>query len=88
MFLTKISLFFKSITIQLLDGAEEKGRNLYAKEVLFRGFDGDGTFHFVAEMFTRICRRGSAGKTNSTDLMDYLTCFELCFFLLMTVPQN
>ncbi|XP_057534426.1 uncharacterized protein LOC130812829 [Amaranthus tricolor] len=53
-------LFFKSITIQLLDGAEEKGRNLYAKEVLFRGFDGDGTFHFVAEMFTRICRRGSA----------------------------
>ncbi|XP_021762025.1 telomere length regulation protein TEL2 homolog [Chenopodium quinoa] len=50
-------LFFKSITIQLLDGAEEKSRKLYGKEV-YTGVDG--SFLFVAEMFARICRRGSA----------------------------
>ncbi|KNA11412.1 hypothetical protein SOVF_135530 [Spinacia oleracea] len=52
-------LFFKSVTIQLLDGAEEKSWELYDKEVLFHGTDVDGTFQFVAEMFARICRRGS-----------------------------
>ncbi|XP_056683454.1 uncharacterized protein [Spinacia oleracea] len=60
LFLTKVlSLFFQSITIQLLDGAEEKSWELYDKEVLFHGTDVDDTFQFVAEMFARICRRGS-----------------------------
>lgn len=53
-------LYFKNITIQLLDGAEEKNLMLYGKEVIFRGTDVDATFQFVAEMFARICRRGSA----------------------------
>ncbi|XP_010696186.2 uncharacterized protein LOC104908733 isoform X1 [Beta vulgaris subsp. vulgaris] len=53
-------LFFKSVATQLLYGAEEISCKLHGKEVLFRGTDVDGTFQFVAEMLTRICRRGSA----------------------------
>lgn len=83
-FLTKVlSLFFKSVTTQLLYGAEEISWKLHGKEVLFRGTDVDGTFQFVAEMLTRICRRGSAGKMGLYSLIGLivlaLRSFEVYF---------
>ncbi|GAB4860519.1 hypothetical protein Ancab_035679 [Ancistrocladus abbreviatus] len=47
-------LFFKEIIVQLFSAAEERNmENCAYSEV-------DGTFQFVGELFTRICRRGSS----------------------------
>ncbi|XP_024025007.1 telomere length regulation protein TEL2 homolog isoform X1 [Morus notabilis] len=51
--------FFKQITIQLLSLAEEKNLNLSNGGATIHIRDVDGTFLFVGETFSRICRRGS-----------------------------
>ncbi|KAK1359625.1 telomere length regulation protein TEL2-like [Heracleum sosnowskyi] len=53
-------LFFKQITIQILSVAEELDTNLCNGEVALHKTDVDGTIIFVGELFSRICRRGSA----------------------------
>ncbi|KAF4395042.1 hypothetical protein G4B88_017912 [Cannabis sativa] len=56
-----VCMFFKQITIQLLSLAEERNSNLVDGGAVFNGsgMDGYGTFTFVGETFSRICRRGS-----------------------------
>ncbi|GMN56825.1 hypothetical protein TIFTF001_025941 [Ficus carica] len=50
---------FKIITIQLLSLAEEKNLTLSDGGATLNVRDVDGTFLFVGETFSRICRRGS-----------------------------
>ncbi|KAL3529451.1 hypothetical protein ACH5RR_008773 [Cinchona calisaya] len=52
--------FFKSITAQLLAGAEEWDKNLPDGADSCNKMDADSTILFVGEIFARICRRGSA----------------------------
>lgn len=59
------SLFFKTITIQLLSGLQERAANLSDKFTSFNKIELDGTLLFVGESFSRICRRGSSGKFNN-----------------------
>ncbi|XP_017258407.1 uncharacterized protein LOC108227646 isoform X1 [Daucus carota subsp. sativus] len=53
-------LFFKQITIQLLNVAEELKTNFCNGKVVLHKTDVDGAIIFVGEIFSRICRRGSA----------------------------
>ncbi|PON45632.1 hypothetical protein PanWU01x14_257430 [Parasponia andersonii] len=53
-------LFFRQITIQLLSLAEERNLNLVNGGAIFNKSEMDSTFLFVGEIFSRICRRGSA----------------------------
>ncbi|KAL9225128.1 hypothetical protein vseg_001086 [Gypsophila vaccaria] len=52
--------FFKNITTQLLAAAEEISLKAHGKHIISDSSDVDVRFQFVGEMFTRICRRGSA----------------------------
>lgn len=61
--LQEYSSFFKQITIQLLSLAEEKNLNFSNGGATVHKRDVDGTFLFVGETFSRICRRGSVGKS-------------------------
>ncbi|KAI3884994.1 hypothetical protein MKW98_002386 [Papaver atlanticum] len=51
--------FFKQVTIQLLDGIEERGREISDKSYGLGSNVVDGTFLFFGETFARISRRGS-----------------------------
>ncbi|XP_077253052.1 embryo defective 2423 isoform X2 [Tasmannia lanceolata] len=53
-------LFFKQITVQLLSEALEREVELYNGTDTLDKTVVDGTFLFVGETFSRICRRGSA----------------------------
>nr|XP_010912892.1 telomere length regulation protein TEL2 homolog [Elaeis guineensis] len=52
-------LFFQQITKQLLVGAEERAMELLNKKDASNRNVLDGSFLFVGETFSRICRRGS-----------------------------
>ncbi|XP_038986826.1 telomere length regulation protein TEL2 homolog [Phoenix dactylifera] len=52
-------LFFQQITKQLLVGAEERAMELFNKKDASNRNVLDGSFLFVGETFSRICRRGS-----------------------------
>ncbi|KAF8399868.1 hypothetical protein HHK36_015739 [Tetracentron sinense] len=53
-------LFFKQIATQLLAGAEERAIELCGRADALDRSVVNGTFLFVGETFSRICRRGSA----------------------------
>ena len=55
------SLFFRQIIIQLLSLSEERDV-LLQNRVEFGKKDDNGALIFIGELFTRICRRGSAGN--------------------------
>ena len=57
-----LSLFFKSITTQLLSGAEEWDKNLPDGVDSCNKIYTHDTIVFIGEIVARICRRGSAGK--------------------------
>ncbi|XP_042515891.1 telomere length regulation protein TEL2 homolog isoform X2 [Macadamia integrifolia] len=52
--------FFKQVIIQLLAGAEERSVEIFNNGVALDQCVSDGTFLFVGETFSRICRRGFA----------------------------
>ncbi|XP_043695771.1 telomere length regulation protein TEL2 homolog [Telopea speciosissima] len=52
--------FFKQVIIQLLAGAEERSVEICYNEEALDQSVSDGTFLFVGETFSRICRRGFA----------------------------
>ncbi|KAJ8428736.1 hypothetical protein Cgig2_019029 [Carnegiea gigantea] len=49
-----------NIAVQLIAGAQERSLKTHSAHGVTSSTDVDGTFQFVGEMFTRICRRGSA----------------------------
>lgn len=55
------SVFFKQIVVQLLSLAEER-ETILLDNVDMDEMDKNGALLFVGEMFSRICRRGSAGN--------------------------
>lgn len=55
------SSFFRQIIIQLLSLAEERDV-IVQNRVEFGEKDNNGALLFIGELFTRICRRGSAGN--------------------------
>jgi len=62
-FFTSIfSLFFRQIIAQVLSLEEEKDVILIEKIETSNEMDKNGTLLFIGEMFSRICRRGSAGN--------------------------
>lgn len=62
-FFTRVfSLFFKQIVVQLLYLAEEREMILPENVDALDEMDKNGALFFVGEMFSRICRRGYAGK--------------------------
>lgn len=56
------SVFFKQIIVQLLSLAEEREMSLLENVDPSGEMDKNGALLFVGEMFSRICRRGSAGN--------------------------
>ncbi|KAI9100209.1 hypothetical protein K1719_024427 [Acacia pycnantha] len=77
--LTSLSshLFFRKIIIQLLSLAEESDVILQNR-VEFGEKDNNGTLMFVGELFTRICRRGSAGLLSSEVIPRVLSHVQSC----------
>ncbi|GMH01194.1 hypothetical protein Nepgr_003033 [Nepenthes gracilis] len=67
-------LFFKEITIQLLTAAEGENKEICDKSVISHRMEGDGTILFIAELFARICRRGSADLLISEVITRILRC--------------
>ncbi|KAK4256981.1 hypothetical protein QN277_006633 [Acacia crassicarpa] len=77
--LTSLSshLFFRQIIIQLLSLAEESDVILQNR-VEFGEKDNNGSLVFVGELFTRICRRGSAGLLSSEVIPRVLSHVQSC----------
>ncbi|KAL6279978.1 hypothetical protein ACE6H2_016859 [Prunus campanulata] len=55
------SCIFKQVTMQLLSPAEERNMNLLEEGACLKS-GMNGTLLFVGEIFSRVCRRGSAGN--------------------------
>jgi len=60
--LTQTSSFFKHVVSQLLDGAEAATIELATDEEANEHCVLSSMFHFVGEVLSRVCRRGSAGE--------------------------
>ncbi|KAL5997291.1 hypothetical protein ACLOJK_008221 [Asimina triloba] len=59
-------MFFKKVAAQLLVVGVERARDIHGSADPLSKTALDGTFVFIGEMFSRICRRGFAGVVMST----------------------